>query len=951
MRARTLALVFVLVLLAALPHTTRASAPVLSQFSGVTRPYTAYAPYPTLNDPKNFVATGTLEYITLPVMYYLQLKDTYQFYLRLQDATTRMMLDCQTQPKTVGELGISKIIKDMNPPDVTFGPFYGSQCAIPGPGGHLVTMIPIRVASPDILDLNLEPVGRGAPAEYNFVAYGPEVPDGPKNSNILFLPGLEASRLYGTGADGNEKKFWEPWGDADAAQVAMDAAGLPVRDDLYTRDVISNAYAPVKGNVYKSFLEQLASLKADKTIADYGIAPYDWRLGLDDILSSGAQTADGKLYYAGPHGATTTPFIIQELRRLAQDSRTGKVTIVAHSNGGLLAKALVNALGADAPKLIDKLIFVAVPQVGTPQAIGAILHGYDQALPVEELSFMGMTETMARTLSLNLPSVYNLLPSAGYFTYTDDPVITISDDPLLAPWRQKYGPAIHSSELLQDFLTDTARTALPVTNPLVLPAVGNSAMFAEAESVHTSLDVWTPPAGISLTEIAGWGRETLSGIEYYQGLMSTCTSRAANLICTATKTEPVLEYRPKLVLDGDGTVVVPSALWMPTSSNSNKYWVDLNAYNSKGVYESVINRKHADILEVQPVQSLIEGIIKNQQIFIPPQYISTSSPVSSKQEMQLHFTLHSPLSLDAYDDQGNHTGVSTTTNSVEENIPGSQYLRFGEVQFISVPEASVVRVSLQGVSDGSFTLDAEEMQGTTVIASTTFAAVPTLANTLAHLDIAAGGNVASSTLAVDENGDGVVDLVLRAESGAVVTPDFTPPEAVVAFSTTTRSLLVAGRDTESPVNTISLNTFADAAGNTIALTIRKTGEETRTEHKKGEDEQVKRSGELKISLEKATYTVAASTTVVSLPKNTLQYSWEMDKKGALKNLEQRISVRGSRSVHALYDARHDTTKILTSLRTTSGDEEGREGERLVASMPGLVILRVVTSHGKLEIEY
>jgi hypothetical protein len=31
--------------------------------------------------------------------------------------------------------------------------------------------------------------------------------------------------------------------------------------------------------------------------------------------------------------------------------------------------------------LVDKVIFVAIPQLGTPQAVGALLHSYDQGIP------------------------------------------------------------------------------------------------------------------------------------------------------------------------------------------------------------------------------------------------------------------------------------------------------------------------------------------------------------------------------------------------------------------------------------------------------------------------------------------------------------------------------------------------------------------------------------------
>ena len=87
--------------------------------------------------------------------------------------------------------------------------------------------------------------------------------------------------------------------------------------------------------------------------------PYDWRLTPDQILDKGAEVAPGKISYLV---ATSSPYIIQELKRLAATSKTKKVTIIAHSNGGLVTKRLIEKLGVDAATLVDKVIFVAVPQ-------------------------------------------------------------------------------------------------------------------------------------------------------------------------------------------------------------------------------------------------------------------------------------------------------------------------------------------------------------------------------------------------------------------------------------------------------------------------------------------------------------------------------------------------------------------------------------------------------------
>ena len=67
---------------------------------------------------------------------------------------------------------------------------------------------------------------------------------------------------------------------------------------------------------------------------------------------------------------------------------------------------------------IDKIIFVAVPQVGTPDAFVALLHGTELGH-----GFI-MNKDRSRQLSENMSTIYNLLPSAGYFT-TVDPAFAV----------------------------------------------------------------------------------------------------------------------------------------------------------------------------------------------------------------------------------------------------------------------------------------------------------------------------------------------------------------------------------------------------------------------------------------------------------------------------------------------------------------------------------------------
>lgn len=738
-------------------------------------------------------------------------------------------------------------------------------------------------------------------------------------SNVLFIPGLEASRLYRPDYAGGTDKLWEPASDADARDLFMDESGESVRHDIYAKGVVDEAYGTL--NIYKSFLADLGEWKSSGVIADYGVAPYDWRVSLDDVLDYGNELSGGRIYYSGDLRATSTPYLIQELRRLAAGSQNGKVTIIAHSNGGLVAKALIKRLeDAHDPLLskIDSLIMVAVPQAGTPQAVGALLHGYDQALPTELLSSFGMSALTARTLAHDMPSGYNLLPSNDYFTYVDDPVITISGDPLLAPWRSAYGSVIHSAERLRAFLTDSSRAVLPTTDALVAPPVANGALLARAEAEHVALDAWTPPSSMTIHEIAGWGEDTLATIRYYEGRKTVCADQSAST-CPYYTTAPTLLYEPMEVVEGDGTVLVPSALWT-SASTTRKYWLNLRDYGASGPLHSNVNRKHADIFEVSELRTFIRNVLTNAT---STQYtfITATQPIADASDERLRFVLHSPLNLSATDNLGNVVSSATST------ITGARWKRYGEVQTLTVPKNIPITLALSGLAAGSFTLDMQEIDGRdAIVASSTLSAVPSATSTRATMILSDGTLKGASPLTVDYDGDGATDFSLRPKLGGDVVFDTTPPEAAISIDPISQRLKIIGIDDTSSVAVSTATTssiVSDEAGNTLEIVFKKHKPE---------------KGELELEIQKLIYNGASYE---PMQKNALHYEWSAERNGGIRMLDQEARA-GSSKVEAHYDAKKNITRV----------EEKIDGKKETnKNLPGLVIIGLKTDRGKLIITY
>lgn len=586
-------------------------------------------------------------------------------------------------------------------------------------------------------------------------------------SNVLFLPGIESSRLYRPDYAGGTNRLWEPGNEEDVRDLFLNEAGDSMRDDIYAKEGDVLDEIPISGsNIYKSFLLDLESWKSTEgVIADYGVVAYDWRLSLEDILGYG-NIIDDRLYYSGVHRATSTPYILQELRRLAATSRSGKVTIVAHSNGGLVAKALLKQLEDLQDPLLEKIdtvILVAVPQTGTPQALGALLHGFDQALPGDMFPFILTPET-ARAFASTAPMVYHLLPSSSYITgdggAVRTPVATFDEGELTQPFIDAYGRAIGNSTELHTFLQGSEGRVQPVFDDLNNPSIASPTLLSYGEAAHAALDAWTPPSEIQVHEIAGWGEETLASIRYSTGV--ECIRISATHTCLEYR--PKLLYSPEMVIDGDGTVVVASALAMSTSSpNVKRWWVDLKAFND----DNFVNRDHTNILEVSELRGFVRNLFISDQ-YILPTYVGHSSPLVEAAPM-LYFILHSPLKLSARDSVGNE--ISSSASS----IVGATYKRFGEVQYISVPASAAPTLHLEGYTQGSFTLEIKEVIGNTIVASTTFAGIPTATSTVASMVFTDGTIEHASPLNIDITGDGVIDKALVPPLNSILIPDIAPP--------------------------------------------------------------------------------------------------------------------------------------------------------------------------------
>ena len=569
-------------------------------------------------------------------------------------------------------------------------------------------------------------------------------------SSVLFIPGIESSRLY----TGNNT-LWEPNRNDDVRKLFLNPNGSSKDANIYSGDPIDSAWGY---GVYGSFMKFLDGLVAQGTLGEWRPFGYDWRKAIPDVV------------FGNEKKATTTESLVNTVLNLAKTSKTGKVTIIAHSNGGLVTKYLVKTL-ADMGKsgLIDSVISVAVPYLGTPQAIGGILHGDDESLAGGLL----LKTSVAQELGLNMPSAYSLLPSAGYYLKNPGNTITFASS-----------SSTSGSSLTSAPISSYAGMASFVA------ASSNASLLASAGNLHDVLDVYYWPANITRWAVVGWNALTTKSLAY--GSEQKCGLSLRGWSCsTAQKHEQIKTNM------GDGTVVAKSA------TDGSVISIDLNTVGGG-------KTAHGNILESATTQGIIKNIISGGNVgstsssglgVVTSPGVTIGEPDYSKESTYIALSTHSPMQPHVYDSQGRHTGEILLSSSLngnlggndspyhafENNIPGSSVNISGEDNgeydsYIYLPDnGEKYSVILKGTGLGSFSLDIDRVNGGEIISHSEYAGLPVTPLTMASTSIqflatSAGGSSGSFTsslpvLAIDTDGDGAIDANAIHDATSTITTD------------------------------------------------------------------------------------------------------------------------------------------------------------------------------------
>lgn len=273
---------------------------------------------------------------------------------------------------------------------------------------------------------------------------------------VVFIPGIMGTRLELKAPDGSVEEVWPPTPlETKFGYKRIDKLMKPA---VYPTTLISSVLCFQFYSTITNILNNLGFVEgggAKKLV----LFPYDWRQDLFKTADALAAKLDA-----------------------IQAEKATKISIVAHSMGGLISRLLLESGSYKSRKWfgkIDQFVALAVPHLGAPLALARVL-GLDATLGVSGADFVKFSASTA------YPSGYQLLPPRAE----------------ICCWDQA------SPDL----------AGLDIYDPATAKRLGlSTANLKRASAVHDVLNTGAPPKGVRYFYFAGTGHRTVSRVNVTVG--------------------------------------------------------------------------------------------------------------------------------------------------------------------------------------------------------------------------------------------------------------------------------------------------------------------------------------------------------------------------------------------------------------------------------------------------
>ncbi|MFZ3100017.1 MAG: hypothetical protein WA103_02165 [Minisyncoccales bacterium] len=426
--------------------------------------------------------------------------------------------------------------------------------------------------------------------------------------------------------------------------------------------------------------------------------PYDWRYGASGVYPKPKGT--------GQMDVTNSVLLGRRIEELAKISPTGKVDVIAHSLGGLVAKKYVLENGD--PK-IGKLVFLGVPNLGAPLAGRGLIAGTD-------FGVFGLNPQELKKISQNMPAAYDLLPTKNYFSAKGSWVRILKE-------TDRWG--VNETQNLDWTQTRIYLAGAGANNTALTNAVNLHSDEFDADNVYEIM----ANKSIDSYNIAGCRSATFS-----------------TLLDMQNKTGVHQYYDYFEFANGDDTV--------PFESANRKLAKDENTFY-------VRDAKHGQMPSAAGIRQKIAGIISQNNIPLPNNKIITRAQLLENERLcrllGIALRIDSPLAIKVTDQDGNIIEDVAGVGPKNE-IPGAMFEINEGKKFVYLPqnENQQYQISLQGEGDGFFTLTARAVEDDLLQEPRVFSLLPVSKKLSGGIEL----NGQETIIKIDNDGDGKIDQTL-----------------------------------------------------------------------------------------------------------------------------------------------------------------------------------------------
>ena len=422
----------------------------------------------------------------------------------------------------------------------------------------------------------------------------------------------------------------------------------------------------------------------------------------------------------------TSSLLDDKINAIKTQTGTTKVDIVAHSMGGLVARNYIS--NSEKAGKVRKLFTLGTPHLGAVSSLKALRFG--DCLTIKELKDFpictGLNPLETKDVVQNMISGYELAPTQEYFNfYTNHDVNRID------PYKTASGVLNYSQ--IKDLLTGLGY---------------NTSLFGPSEAFH-SLDANLANTNdVDVTLIAGSGQPTLGQI-----------------------IEGDNGKKDMRIINGDKTVPLFSASLDDPERNKSLLG------KAKVFYT---NQEHGELAASGSALNLVKNLLENNSQL--PDKVS-EKPYSLPFIYWI-FSTHSPVDLNIYDENGNHTGP-TSDGDYETNIVGSSYDTLDDAKFIFLPDTGVYSIKFQSTGEGGFDFKIRKYDDNSLSKEILYNDIPLTNSTKAEAKFDTSSEQ-SPRLYVDSDGNGTIDKEYSAATSTspASTPTPTPTPTLTPTPTT-----------------------------------------------------------------------------------------------------------------------------------------------------------------------